>query len=132
VSGSRIRRTPECTWLWLPVMRAQLDRWRRVIGARGREDQDSTKGDRASDSGWADDETERWTPSYCLPRSRRLHGSRHQKPDPNTLPPVSWERVAVGDVAPDFTLPAHDARTITLSDYHGSRDILLVFYRGHW
>jgi hypothetical protein len=48
------------------------------------------------------------------------------------LPPVEPERVAVGDVAPDFTLRAHDARTITLSDYHGSRDILLVFYRGHW
>jgi cytochrome oxidase Cu insertion factor (SCO1/SenC/PrrC family) len=48
------------------------------------------------------------------------------------LPPEEPERVAVGDVAPDFTLRAHDGRTITLADYRGSRDILLVFYRGHW
>jgi hypothetical protein len=48
------------------------------------------------------------------------------------LPPVEPERVAVGDVAPDFTLRAHDGTTITLSDYRSSQDILLVFYRGHW
>jgi len=48
------------------------------------------------------------------------------------LPPVEPERVAAGDVAPDFTLRAHEGTTITLSDYRRSRDILLVFYRGHW
>lgn len=48
------------------------------------------------------------------------------------LPPVQPERVAVGDVAPDFTLRAHDGNTVTLSDYRGSRNVLLVFYRGHW
>lgn len=48
------------------------------------------------------------------------------------LPPVDPERVAVGDVAPDFTVRAHEGNTITLSDYRSSRDILLVFYRGHW
>jgi hypothetical protein len=48
------------------------------------------------------------------------------------LPPVEPGRVALGDIAPDFTLRAHDGRAITLSDYRSSRDILLVFYRGHW
>jgi hypothetical protein len=48
------------------------------------------------------------------------------------LPPVEPERVAVGDVAPDFTLRAHERKTITLSEFRGKRDLLLVFYRGHW
>lgn len=48
------------------------------------------------------------------------------------LPPVAPERVAVGDVAPDFTLPAHEGETVTLSDFRAKRDVLLVFYRGHW
>lgn len=48
------------------------------------------------------------------------------------LPPIEPERVAVGDVAPDFTLPAHDGGAVTLSDFRGKRDVLLVFYRGHW
>lgn len=48
------------------------------------------------------------------------------------LPPVEPERVGVGDVAPDFSLRAHDGDIVTLSDYRGSRDVLLVFYRGHW
>jgi cytochrome oxidase Cu insertion factor (SCO1/SenC/PrrC family) len=48
------------------------------------------------------------------------------------LPDVEPERVAVGDTAPDFSLRAHDGEIVTLSDFHGNRDILLVFYRGHW
>lgn len=48
------------------------------------------------------------------------------------LPPIEPERVAVGDVAPDFTLPAHEGGPVTLSDFRGKRDVLLVFYRGHW
>lgn len=46
------------------------------------------------------------------------------------LSPIEPERVAVGDVAPDFTLPAHGGGTLTLSDFRGKRDVLLVFYRG--
>lgn len=52
--------------------------------------------------------------------------------DGSDLPPVEPERVAVGDVAPDFTLPAHRGGTVTLSDFRGKRDVILVFYRGHW
>jgi hypothetical protein len=52
--------------------------------------------------------------------------------DGSDLPPVEPERVAVGDVAPDFSLRAFDGSVVTLSDYRGSRDVLLVFYRGHW
>lgn len=48
------------------------------------------------------------------------------------LPAVEAGRVGVGDVAPDFTLPAHGGGTVTLSDHQGKRDVILVFYRGHW
>jgi peroxiredoxin (alkyl hydroperoxide reductase subunit C) len=34
----------------------------------------------------------------------------------------------VGDVAPDFELPASGNRTVKLSDFHGARNVLLAFY----
>ena len=34
----------------------------------------------------------------------------------------------IGDLAPDFTLPAQDGKKITLSDYRGKKNVLLVFY----
>ena len=48
------------------------------------------------------------------------------------LAPTDLERVAVGTVAPDFSLAAMNDDTLTLSDYRGSRNVVLVFYRGHW
>lgn len=48
------------------------------------------------------------------------------------LPPVDTGRVAVDDVAPDFTLLAYGGGPITLSDFRGDRSVILVFYRGHW
>jgi len=52
--------------------------------------------------------------------------------DGRDLPPVDTGRVAVGDVAPDFTLASYDRGPITLSQYRGAKDVVLVFYRGHW
>lgn len=48
------------------------------------------------------------------------------------LPPVDLERVQEGDVAPDFTLTSLAGPAVTLSDYRGEANIVLVFYRGHW
>jgi hypothetical protein len=48
------------------------------------------------------------------------------------LPPTDIERVAVGTVAPDFSLLALDGETYTLSDFQGKKNVVLVFYRGHW
>ena len=36
---------------------------------------------------------------------------------------------AIGDQAPDFTLPSGQGDTITLSTYEGQKNIVLVFYR---
>jgi hypothetical protein len=52
--------------------------------------------------------------------------------DGHDLPKTDLERVAVGTEAPDFTLRAFPEGTVTLSDYRGQKDVVLVFYRGHW
>ena len=35
------------------------------------------------------------------------------------------------DAAPDFSLADQHGRTVTLSELRG-RDVVIVFYRGHW
>ncbi|MBT8338131.1 MAG: redoxin domain-containing protein [Gemmatimonadetes bacterium] len=51
--------------------------------------------------------------------------------DGSDLPAVDTGRVAVGDIAPDFTLESREGEPVTLSELRGQR-VLLVFYRGHW
>lgn len=48
------------------------------------------------------------------------------------LAPTEIERVAAGTVAPDFSLVAMNGDTLTLSGFHGRKNVVLVFYRGHW
>ena len=52
--------------------------------------------------------------------------------DGRDLSPADTGRVMVGDMAPDFSLESYRGDTVTLSDYRGDKDVLLVFYRGHW
>lgn len=37
-----------------------------------------------------------------------------------------------GDVAPEFSLPDTDNQIVTLSDLRGSKNVVLVFYRGRF
>lgn len=48
------------------------------------------------------------------------------------LPATDLDRVAVGSPAPDFTLETSKGEFLTLSDFLGKRNLILVFYRGHW
>lgn len=48
------------------------------------------------------------------------------------LPPTDLERVAVGDAAPLFTLESYHGEPVSLEDYRGEKNVVLVFYRGHW
>jgi cytochrome oxidase Cu insertion factor (SCO1/SenC/PrrC family) len=48
------------------------------------------------------------------------------------LPPTDLTRIAVGTPAPDFTLESKDGAAVTLSSFRGRKDVVLVFYRGHW
>jgi hypothetical protein len=52
--------------------------------------------------------------------------------DGHDLPGVDLERVQVGDTAPDFSLESYEGEVVTLSDFRGTHDVVLVFYRGHW
>lgn len=52
--------------------------------------------------------------------------------DGHDLPGSDLERIAIGDVAPDFTLETYRGDRLTLSENRGQREILLVFYRGAW
>lgn len=40
--------------------------------------------------------------------------------------------IAVGDVAPDFTLNDENGNKVTLSEARGKSPVVLVFYRGYW
>jgi cytochrome oxidase Cu insertion factor (SCO1/SenC/PrrC family) len=52
--------------------------------------------------------------------------------DGANLPATDLERVKVGQAAPDFTLEDMTGRRISLSDFRGNKNVVLVFYRGHW
>ncbi len=48
------------------------------------------------------------------------------------LAPLDTGRVVAGVTAPDFTLRSRDGGTVTLSQFRGKKEVILVFYRGHW
>ncbi len=48
------------------------------------------------------------------------------------LSPTDLARVKAGDKAPDFTLENMDGKRISLSGFAGRKNVVLVFYRGHW
>ena len=52
--------------------------------------------------------------------------------DGTDLKPTDLNRVKAGDKAPDFTLENMDGRKISLSDFRGKKNLVLVFYRGRW
>lgn len=54
-------------------------------------------------------------------------------PSPSVDPRVTdLERVKEGSVAPDFALEDVNGHTVRLSDYKGKKNVILVFYRGHF
>jgi hypothetical protein len=64
----------------------------------------------------------------CDPAARRALGPV----DGHELPPSDTGRVAVGDVAPDFSLASYDDGVVTLSELRGQKEVILLFYRGYW
>ncbi len=52
--------------------------------------------------------------------------------DDEHLPPTDTGRVEVGDIAPDFSLLAYSGDIVTLSRARRDKNVVLVFYRGHW
>lgn len=52
--------------------------------------------------------------------------------DGRELPGTDLERVVAGTSAPDFALASLAGPTVALSEFRGSRNVILVFYRGWW
>ncbi len=52
--------------------------------------------------------------------------------DGHDLPGIDLDRVQVGDPAPDFSLASYAGPVVTLSGFKGAKNVVLVFYRGHW
>ena len=52
--------------------------------------------------------------------------------DGRDLTATEIERVTVGARAPDFTLTTMSGGTVTLSQFRGRKNVVLVFYRGFW
>lgn len=48
------------------------------------------------------------------------------------MAPTDTGRVTTGGTAPDFTLETLVGPPITLSQFRGQKNVVLVFYRGHW
>jgi cytochrome oxidase Cu insertion factor (SCO1/SenC/PrrC family) len=52
--------------------------------------------------------------------------------DGASLPAQDTGRVAVGMAAPDFVLESKDGAAVRLSQFRAKKNVVLVFYRGHW
>ncbi|RLB74753.1 MAG: peroxiredoxin [Deltaproteobacteria bacterium] len=53
--------------------------------------------------------------------------------NPGILSPIDSQlKVKVGDIAPDFTLPAVSGKTIHLKDYRGKKIVVLSFVPAAW
>jgi len=52
--------------------------------------------------------------------------------DGKDLAATDIERVAIGTMAPDFTLARFGGGAATLSSLRGKKNVVLVFYRGYW
>ncbi len=64
--------------------------------------------------------------------SADLANAQFRKPGERNTPPAFGERVRtdlkVGDLAPDFTLPATKGKTkVTLSKFKGKKPVVLIF-----
>ena len=77
----------------------------------------------------------RWTP---LVAALVLQSCQAEAPielgpaDGLDLAPTDLERVAVGAPAPLFTLDSYHGARVSLADYRADKNVVLVFYRGHW
>ncbi len=50
-------------------------------------------------------------------------------PTPTPAPtPVPYDKLKVGDMAPDFTLPDLTGKPVKLSDFRGKNNVVLAFY----
>lgn len=50
-------------------------------------------------------------------------------PSPTPAPtPTPYDKLKVGDIAPDFTLPDLTGKPVKLSEFRGKQNVVLAFY----
>ncbi len=59
-------------------------------------------------------------------------GQRLGPTDGRDLPATDLERVSLGTAAPGFALESYDRGVVDLASFRGAKNVVLVFYRGHW
>jgi len=64
--------------------------------------------------------------------SQAQHVTDNIYPVPELKPRDSTPVLAVGDAAPDFTLPSLSDEKITLSDYRGKKNVVISFVPAAW
>ena len=56
-------------------------------------------------------------------------GQATPTPSPKPAPtPAPYDKLKVGDMAPDFTLPDLKGTKVKLSDFRGKNNVVLAFY----
>ena len=56
-------------------------------------------------------------------------GQATPAPSPKPAPtPAPYDKLKVGDMAPDFTLPDLTGQKVKLSDFRGKSNVVLAFY----
>lgn len=56
-------------------------------------------------------------------------GALAQTPTPTPAPtPPPYDKLKVGDMAPDFTLPDLTGKPVKLSEFRGKNNVVLAFY----
>lgn len=69
---------------------------------------------------------------FALAFGTSLVSAQVGQKDGAPLPATDPDRIKAGQPAPDFTLENYDGNNFTLSDFRGKKNVVLVFYRGHW
>jgi len=58
-----------------------------------------------------------------------VFGQATPAPSPKPAPtPAPYDKLKVGDMAPDFTLPDLKNNKVKLSDFRGKNNVVLAFY----
>lgn len=69
--------------------------------------------------------------SFCASLLLTIGAHAQSAPAPSPTPaptPAPYDKLKVGDMAPDFTLPDLTGKPVKLSEFRGKHNVVLAFY----
>lgn len=69
--------------------------------------------------------------SFCASLLLTIGAYAQSAPAPSPTPaptPAPYDKLKVGDMAPDFTLPDLTGKPVKLSEFRGKHNVVLAFY----